>query len=114
MKKIVLIPLLSGLFSAGLISAEPRMPVGFEATATQSENSTWREFGFLPVSYVMAVEAVKAAMVAQGYKEKHDITSDENAGRRVMLWEKEGEKIILMLWEIEIAKTGCAWGVSND
>ena len=94
--------------------AEPQMPVGFVATATNAENSTWREFGHLPVSYVMAVAAVKAAMLAQGYAEKHDIAPDEAKGRRIMLWEKEGEKIILMMWEIEIAKTGCAWGVSND
>lgn len=114
MNKTVLRLVFSGLFFIRVARAEPVMPVGFVATAASAENSTWREFGHLPVSYVMAVQAVKAAMLAQGYSEKHDIESDEKTARRVMLWEKEGEKIILMVWEIEIAKTGCAWGVSND
>jgi len=116
MKKRVNFFALSGLLTGVMFTsacAEPAMPIGFEATATNAENTAWREFGFLPMSYAMAVVAVKAAMEAQGYAEKHDIVSGGGEGRRVMLWEKENEKIILMLWEIDIDKTGCAWGVSD-
>jgi len=94
--------------------AEPKMPIGFKASATQPENSTWREYGSLPQPYVMAVAAVKAGMEAQGYTLKHDIKADENAKQCVMLWEKTDEKIIVMMWQIDIKETGCAWGVSND
>ncbi|MCL1887445.1 MAG: hypothetical protein FWF96_01060 [Kiritimatiellaeota bacterium] len=108
-----LLPLLF-LMATHCARAEPEMPVGFEASAPGGDPSTWRAFGGFKMSYVMAAAAVKAAMLAQGYEEKHDITPDENARRCVMLWEKGGEKIIIMMWEKEIAETGCAWGVATQ
>ena len=105
---------LLGVFLCSAVLAGPTMPVGFAVATASEENTTWRQSGELAMSYEMAVAAVKATLTCQGYAERHDIVPDEATKQRIMLWEKDDEKIIVMMWQKEIAKTGCAWGVSQD
>ena len=108
-----------GLAAAVLLAAgwgraamgEPRMPGGFEATWKQGRNNTWRESGTLAETYETGVRSVTACLEGQGYALQYDIPMA--GGKRVLQqWAKEGERIIVMLWDMD-GRTGCSWGVSE-
>lgn len=102
--------LAAGWWSAAV--GEPRMPGGFEATWKQGRNNTWRESGTLDGTYESGVRTVKACLEGQGYVLQYDIPM-AGGGRVLQQWEKEGERIIVMIWDMGDGRTGCSWGVSE-
>lgn len=94
------------------VRGEPRMPGGFEAGWTQGKNNTWRETGTLEETYEAGVRSMGACLEGQGYRLEYDIPM-VGGGRVLQQWEKEGERIILMLWDMGDGRTGCSWGVSE-
>ncbi len=100
------------VWGAVVVRAEPRMPGGFEARWSQGKNNTWRESGALGETYGSGVRTVGACLEGQGYRLEYDIPM-AGGGRVLQQWEKEGERIIVMLWEMKDGRTGCSWGVSE-
>jgi hypothetical protein len=96
----------------GVVRGEPRMPGGFEAGWTQGRNNTWRESGVLGEVYESALRTVGTCLEGQGYVLRYDIPM-AGGGRVLQQWEKDGERIIVMLWETKDGRTGLSWGVSE-
>ena len=94
-------------------AAEPTMPMGFVPATSNATGRAWRETGTLPQPLAMARVTVRASMTAQGYSLVHDIAESENASRRIQLWRRRDEDVILMLWQETLYDTGLAWGLSN-
>lgn len=109
-----------GLAAAGMLAAgwgnaalaEPRMPGGFEARWSQEQNNTWRESGTLDEMYASGVRSVSACLEGQGYALQFDIPM-ESGRRSLQQWNKDGERIIVMVWEKQDGRTGLSWGVSE-
>ncbi|MBR6023029.1 MAG: hypothetical protein IK066_11515 [Kiritimatiellae bacterium] len=99
-----------GLALAAL--GEPRMPGGFAAEWKQGRNNTWRESGTLDEVYSSGLRTVGACLEGQGYALQYDIPM-AGGGRVVQQWEKDGERIIVMVWEKRDGRTGLSWGVSE-
>lgn len=96
-----------------LAYAAPQMPMGFQPTFSNDTGRTWRQMGTLRQPFAMARATMKAAMLGQGYALVHDIAEDDNSTRRLLLWRKEGEDIILMIWQDDLYTTGVSWGISK-
>lgn len=103
---------LAAALALGTVRGEPRMPGGFEVTWKQGRNNTWRESGTLDEVYASGVRTVEACLEGQGYALQYDIPMT-GGGRVVQQWEKEGERIIVMVWEKQDGRTGLSWGVSE-
>lgn len=109
----------AGLLALGLAAgwggaarAEPMMPGGFEVRWSQERNHTWRESGMLDEAYASGDRTVRTCLEGQGYRLQYDIPME--SGRRcLMQWEKDGERIIVMVWETKDGRTGLSWGVSE-
>lgn len=91
---------------------EPRMPGGFEARWSQERNNTWRESGSLDEVYESGLRSVRTCLEGQGYRLQYDIPV-AGGGRVLQQWEKDGERIIVMVWEKQDGNTGLSWGVSE-
>ncbi len=100
------------VLGASAARGEPRMPGGFETRWSQERNNTWRESGALGETYASGVRTVETCLEGQGYRLQYDILV-AGGGRVLQQWEKEGERIIVMLWEMKDGRTGCSWGVSE-
>ncbi len=104
MRKIILSLLLLGFLQPHRILADDK---------AADDTATWTQSGTLPLSFVAAKNRVRAKMTAAGYTEKHEIKMGKKEDRSLILWEKDSEKIIYMLWKIDIGKTGYSWGEWN-
>lgn len=91
---------------------EPRMPGGFEVGWAQGKNNTWRESGALAETYESGTRTVGACLEGQGYRLEYDIPM-AGGGKVLQQWEREGERIIVMMWNMGDGRTGCSWGVSE-
>ena len=109
MVKLFLAILVAPLFAF----AAPRMPMGFRASFSNDTGRTWRQMGTLPQPMAMALAAVRAAMLGQGYELVHDIAENDNSAHRLLFWRREDEDIILMLWQEDLYNTGVSWGISK-
>lgn len=99
---------------AATASAEPKMPGGFRVEHAQGANTSWRETGTLPEVYPSAMRTLRSALEGQGYVLRYEIplAAGENP-KTLMQWEKDGERIIVMLWGNADGTSGCSWGVSE-
>ena len=70
----------------------------------------WQHQETLPVTLSMAKQHVASRWQKQGYTLKHTIELDRREGRCIMLWIKDKEQIMVMLWKIDTNHTGCSWG----
>ena len=101
------------LFMPLLVSALPRMPMGFKAAVSNDTGKTWRETGSLSQPLAMARVSIRSSMIGQGYVLVHDIAEGENAVRRLQLWRSGSEDVILMIWQEDLYTTGISWGLSE-
>lgn len=100
--------------SAAPLFADPAMPKGFVVEHVDDTGLTWRETGTLPMPLDEALAALKAALKAQGYAMRHDITGDAFGDRHLFLFLKSGEEATVMAWPDGKGRTGLAWGVSTN
>jgi hypothetical protein len=70
----------------------------------------WQHQETLPVTLSMAKQHVASRWRKEGYSMKHTIELDRREGRCIMLWIKDKEQIMVMLWKIDTNHTGCSWG----
>lgn len=70
----------------------------------------WQETGQLPLSYAAARNRLASRFENQGFQLVHEIDLGRCGERRLMLWEKLGKKVMVMLWRIDVDKSGYSIG----
>ena len=78
--------------------------------STNRKDVAWQHQETLPVTLSMAKQHVASRWRKEGYSMKHTIELDRREGRCIMLWIKDKDQIMVMLWKIDTNHTGCSWG----
>jgi len=110
---ITMIALLSLLLPAqGAVKTfSLRMPVSAVITESDDSGKTWRRNGVMPVTYVSTVNQMRACLKGQGWVVKQAIPLGRKNDRTLINFENGKQKITVMLWRIDLAKTGFSWGI---
>lgn len=75
---------------------------------------TWANSGEMQLSYAAARTRVISKYEGAGFKLKHEIPMGKRNTRCLMLWEKGDVKTVVMLWKIDIGRTGFSTGEMRD
>ena len=87
-----------------------QMAPSVQPPAAERKDVAWQHQETLPVTLSMAKQHVASRWRKEGYSMKHTIELDRREGRCIMLWIKDKEQIMVMLWKIDTNHTGCSWG----
>lgn len=111
-KLAVLLLLLSLLPAQGAVKTYSiRMPVSAVITESDDSGKTWRRNGVMPVTYVSAVNQLKACLGGQGWRIKETIPLGNATERTLMNFAKGKMKITVMVWKIKLNQAGFSWGI---
>ncbi|MCQ2397452.1 MAG: hypothetical protein MJ106_07140 [Lentisphaeria bacterium] len=75
---------------------------------------TWTNSGEMQLSFAAARVRVISKYEGAGFTLKHEISMGKRNTRCLMLWEKGDVKTIVMLWKIDVGRTGFSTGEMND
>ena len=70
----------------------------------------WQEHKEFPLPLTAAKLRIITKFERQGYTLKHEIELGKHKERLLMLWEQGRKQMIVMLWRIDVDKTGCSIG----
>ena len=90
------------------------MPMTANVTETSKDGKGWQEQGFVGVTYVQAEGQFKAALSRDGWVFLHKVPLAGLNSRALYTWKRGGRSVTLMLWRIDVGKTGFSWGVSTE
>lgn len=90
-----------------------RMPVSAVITNSDDSGKTWRRNGAIPVTYVSAVNQIKACLGGQGWKLTQTIPLGNSHDRTLMNFQNGKLKITVMVWKIKLNQAGFSWGIEE-
>lgn len=88
-----------------------RLPVTAVITESDDSGKTWRRNGVMPVTYVSAVNQLKACLRGQGWSLKQTIPLGNGSDRTLLNFENGKKKITVMVWKIKLNQAGFSWGI---
>jgi hypothetical protein len=65
----------------------------------------------MPVTYVSAVNQIKACLRGQGWSLKQAIPLGNRNDRTLLNFENGKRKITVMVWKIKLNQAGFSWGI---
>jgi len=96
-------------------SQTPRTPApGLFDTLGQKPSGGWENSGQMPYSFASAKIRMKVKKERQGYRLVHEIDMGKRNDHCLLLWEKNGRQTLVMLWRIDVNKTGYSLGEIKD
>lgn len=116
MKKIVVALLVAIWCGASLVAEGALFALPLAATVTErsADGKGWREQGVMDVTFVQAAGQFKAALAQRGWRFQHAVPVVGMNTRTLYAWKRGNQTVTLMLWRIDVAKTGFSWGVSKN
>ena len=90
--------------------AYAQTPPPVRQPSADRKDVAWQHHETLGVTLAMAKLHVNSRWRKLGYTLKHTIELDRREGRCIMLWIKDKEQVMVMLWKIDTDHTGCSWG----
>lgn len=97
-------------FCAILLLAFPAVAQSAGENGEAMPSGGWQETGQLPLSYAAARNRLASRFESQGFRLVHEIDLGRRGDKRLMLWEKAGKKVMVMLWRIDVDKSGYSIG----
>ena len=91
-----------------------RMPISAKVTERSADGKGWREQGVLDVTFVQSAGQFKAALAQDGWRFLHAVPVGGANMRSLYSWKRGNQTVTLMLWRIDVGKTGFSWGVSTE
>ena len=89
------------------------LPVSARPQGGGQKGGGWQEQGMLPVTFVHAEGQFKSLMAQRGWRFLHSVPIAPGNTRTVYAWRRGKQEMTLMLWRIDIEKTGYSWGISS-
>lgn len=89
------------------------LPLSAHVTQTSVKNGGWTEAGTIGVVFVQAEGSFKSAMAQSGWKFLHKVSLGGYNVRSLYTWRKGNRELTLMLWRIDVGKTGFSWGLAK-
>ncbi len=91
-------------------------PLATPATADQpGDEATWRQTGELPAAFATARLDWQKCLRQQGWQPTRQMPLSTAAGarRELSAWQRRDQRLLLLLWEGQLGRTGFAWGLDQ-
>lgn len=110
MKKffILLLVCMVFVFAAGF-----SMPVKRSVEYSDDSGKSWRESGIMSASFVASQQAWELALRREGWRFVRVIGIDTETNKRLEVWRKNTDTLMLCLWSCSTSSTGYMWGIQN-
>ena len=89
------------------------LPVSARPQDSGQKGGGWQEQGSMLVTFVNAEGQFKSLMAQQGWSFLHSVPITPGNTRTLYAWRRGNQETTLMLWRIDVGKTGYSWGVSS-
>ena len=90
-----------------------KLPITAKIVETSIDGKGWLEQGAMAVTFVQAEGQFKSAMARDGWAFQHKVPLAGLNSRALYTWKRGGRSVTLMLWRIDVGKTGFSWGVAD-
>ncbi len=95
-----------------LAGAEIELPREAKAqTLTEEDGKSWRQIGSIPLAYTAACRQFDLTFRKQGWRRVKTVAYDSRQWKKLEIWERSGERIMLHLWRDDTGVTGFSWGI---
>lgn len=105
------------IFAAYAVPAAPKAPFDPPISAKTVEKRTdgcgWTEHGVMPVSLANAEGQMSAALGRSGWSFVHRVPMPGRGNGVVCSFKRGGKELVLMLWRLDVGKTGYSWGIAE-
>ena len=91
-----------------------KLPITAKIVETSIDGKGWQEQGVMTVTYVQAEGQFKSVLARDGWVFQHKVPLAGLNSRALYTWKRGGRSVTLMLWRIDVGKTGFSWGVSTE
>ena len=90
-----------------------RLPVNAEVVSEDLSGSTWRQNARIGVSYVGAINQLRAVFGQQGwaFRRRQDLGSLND--KCLLVFVKGKTELTVMVWKVGVSETGFSWGMSD-
>ena len=95
-----------GVFANGREAARP--------VPSEKPKGGWQEQGEMNCSFASARVRMISRFEVRGFRLKHEIPLGHRGDRCLMLWEGKEHSFLLMLWRLDVDKTGFSIGEVKD
>lgn len=106
------VPLYGG--ETAVLSTAPAISAKEMKQGEKPPVKTWTNSGEMKLPYATARVRIITKYENAGFKLKHEIPMGKPNTRCLMLWEKGDVKTIVMLWRIDVQRTGFSTGEMRD
>ncbi|MBQ7190313.1 MAG: hypothetical protein IJR99_12960 [Kiritimatiellae bacterium] len=90
------------------------LPVGAIITDSSETGKGWKERGVFGVTFVNAQKQFQSACLKNGWQFVHTVPLALSGGHSLYTWRRGSQELTLMLWRIDVGRTGFSWGVSKS
>lgn len=90
------------------------LPVGAKVIDSSKDGKGWQERGEFRVTFVNAQQQFTSACSKNGWKFVHVVPLALSVGHSLYTWKRGSQELTLMLWRIDVGRTGFSWGVSKS
>ncbi len=90
-----------------------RLPLAACVVERSGDGKGWLEQGVIGVTYVQAEGQFKSALTRDGWVFLHAVPLAGANERTLYSWKRGRFSVTLMLWRIDVGKTGFSWGVAD-
>ena len=109
----ITLALMTACLTAAPMASRPFiMPVAAETLETTKDGKGWQETGVARMTYVQTEGQFKASLAQSGWKYLHSVALSSRNERSLLTWKKGNRELTVMLWRIDVGRTGFSWGVS--
>lgn len=105
---ILLLVCMVFVFAAGF-----SMPVKRSVEYSDDSGKSWRESGIMSASFVASQQAWELALRHEGWRFVRVIGIDTETNKRLEVWRKNTDTLMLCLWSCSTSSTGYMWGIQN-
>ena len=90
-----------------------RLPLAACIVEKSKDGNGWLEQGVVGVTYVQAEGQFKSSLSRDGWVFLHKVPLAGPNERALYSWKRGRLSVTLMLWRIDVGKTGFSWGVAD-
>lgn len=91
-----------------------RLPPTAYVAERSKDGKGWLEQGIVSVTFVQAEGQFRSSLARNGWRFLHAIPLAGHGGRTLYTWKRGSQELTLMLWRIDVGRTGFSWGVSKS
>lgn len=88
------------------------LPLGAIVTENNISGNTWMQSGYMNVTYIHGTKLLFNALLKQGWKRQQFIPMGRKKDRCLALFQKNNNRITVMIWAEKVNKTGFSWGLN--